>query len=92
MELNENQEKYDFYLLITSEYGKSNSGTLIRSASAFNCKEILILGKDKKILKKFFGNHGTVKKMKFQFFESTDLIIEYCKKKFNKYMLCKYKF
>ena len=80
MELNENKEKYDFYLLITSEYGKSNSGTLIRSASAFNCKEILILGKDKKILKKFFGNHGTVKKMKFQFFESTDLIIEYCKK------------
>ena len=78
MELNENKEKYDFYLLIISEYGKSNSGTLIRSASAFNCKEIFILGKDKKVLKKFFGNQGTVKKMKFQFFESPNLIIEYC--------------
>ena len=55
MELNEDKKKYDFYLLITSEYGKSNSGTLIRSASAFNCKEILILGKDKKILKKLKG-------------------------------------
>ena len=86
MEINENKSKNKFYLLITSVYGKNNSGTLIRSASAFNCEKIFILGKDKKILKKFFGDHGTVKKMHFEFFESIEQIKEYCLE--NKIFIC----
>ena len=86
MDINENESHYNFYLLITSVYGKNNSGTLIRSASAFNCKKIFILGKNKKILKKFFGSQGTVKKMKFEFFETIDEIKEFCIN--NKILIC----
>lgn len=81
MEINEpkpNECKGDFYLLITEVVNKTNSGTLIRSASAFNCKKILIVSKDKKILKKFFGSQGTVKKMQFEFFDTLEQINQYC--------------
>ena len=72
-------EKFKFYLLIPSVYGKSNAGTLIRSASAFNCSSIFILNQDKKILKKFFGSQGTVKKMFFKYFSSLQELYDYCK-------------
>lgn len=68
----------EFYLLITGEAGKNNYGVLIRSASAFDCKEIFILGRNKNILKKFFGNHGTAKKMKYQFFASPEELHKHC--------------
>ena len=73
-----NNNKPEFYLLITGEAGKNNYGVLVRSASAFDCKEIFILGKSKNILKKFFGNHGTAKKMKYKFFSSAEEINKHC--------------
>jgi tRNA G18 (ribose-2'-O)-methylase SpoU len=81
MELNiQNENKiFDFYLLIYNIQSKHNIGTLIRSASAFNCKKILVLGTNKKVLKKLFGNQGTVKKMEFTFFETLDEIKKFCK-------------
>jgi tRNA G18 (ribose-2'-O)-methylase SpoU len=63
---------YDFYVLIYNISKKHNIGTLIRSASAFNCKKVLILGANKKILKKFFGHQGTLKKTDFMFFDDID--------------------
>lgn len=78
MELNENKI-FDFYLLIYNIQSKHNVGTLIRSASAFNCKKVLVLGSNKKVLKKFFGSQGTVKKMDFVFFETIDAIRKFCK-------------
>ena len=73
------ENKYDFYLLIYNIQSKHNVGTLIRSASAFNCKKIIVLGKDKKVLKKFFGHQGTVKKMEFVFIETLDELKKFCK-------------
>ena len=70
--------KPEFYLLITGEAGKNNYGILVRSASAFDCKEIFILGSNKNILKKFFGNHGTAKKMKYKFFGSPEDLQKHC--------------
>ena len=83
-DLNPNQP--EFYLLITGEAGKNNYGVLVRSASAFDCKEIFILGKSKSILKKFFGNHGTAKKMKYTFFGSVDELNQHCLK--NNIQIC----
>ena len=85
MELNEEENldgynKPEFYLLITGEAGKNSYGILVRSASAFDCKELLILGNNKNILKNFFGNHGTAKKMKYTFFSSVDELKNYCLK------------
>ena len=74
------ENKPEFYLLITGEAGKNNYGVLVRSASAFDCKEIFILGAKKNILKKFFGNHGTAKKMKYIFFSSVDELNKHCLK------------
>ena len=87
-EKEQNQEinKPEFYLLITGEAGKNNYGVLVRSASAFDCKEIYILGKNKNILKKFFGNHGTAKKMKYVFFSSVDELNKHCLK--NEIQIC----
>ena len=76
----------EFYLLITGEAGKNNYGILVRSASAFDCKEIFILGNNKNILKKFFGNHGTAKKMKYTFFSSVDELKNHCLK--NEIQIC----
>ncbi len=75
---NENK-KFDFYLLIYNIAKKHNIGTLIRSASAFNIKKVLVLGENKKILKKFFGSQGTVKKTEFLFFEDIKAIKQFCK-------------
>ena len=75
-----NNNKPEFYLLITGEAGKNNYGVLVRSASAFDCKEIYILGAKKNIVKKFFGNHGTAKKMKYNFFSSPEEIKNHCTK------------
>ena len=91
MELNEDENKSEynnpeFYLLITGEAGKNSYGILVRSASAFDCKEIFILGNNKNILKKFFGNHGTAKKMKYSFFSSVDELKNHCLK--NKIQIC----
>ncbi len=87
MELN---EKPDFYLLLPNLISKNNSGTLIRSASAFNCNKIFILNKEKKekkkIIKKLFGSQGTVKKMKFELFENIDALKEYLNN--NKISIC----
>ena len=79
IEINEGNEP-EFYLLITGEAGKNNYGILVRSASAFDCREIFILGNNKNILKKFFGNHGTAKKMKYTFFSSVDELKNHCLK------------
>ena len=73
-----NINKPEFYLLITGEAGKNNYGVLVRSASAFDCKEIFILGVNKKITKKFFGSHGTAKKMKYRFFSSVAELNLHC--------------
>jgi tRNA G18 (ribose-2'-O)-methylase SpoU len=78
-EVNLNEGKPDFYLLIYNIQSKHNAGTLIRSACAFNCKKILVIGKDKKILKKFFGSQGTVKKIEFVFFEDIEEVRNFCK-------------
>ena len=59
------ENKPEFYLLITGEAGKNNYGVLVRSASAFDCKEIFILG---------------AKKMKYIFFSSVDELNKYCLK------------
>ena len=87
MELNEEENgdinqynEPEFYLLITGEAGKNNYGILVRSASAFDCREIYILGNNKNILKKFFGNHGTAKKMKYTFFSSVEELKNHCLK------------
>ena len=87
MELNEEENEGineynepEFYLLITGEAGKNSYGILVRSASAFDCREIFILGNNKNILKKFFGNHGTAKKMKYTFFSSVDELKNHCLK------------
>ena len=85
LELKEGNEP-EFYLLITGEAGKNNYGILVRSASAFDCKEIFILGNNKNILKKFFGNHGTAKKMKYTFFSSVDELKNHCLK--NEIQIC----
>ena len=74
------ENKPEFYLLITGEAGKNNYGILVRSASAFDCREIYILGNNKNILKKFFGNHGTAKKMKYTFFSSVEELKNHCLK------------
>ena len=79
LEMNEGNEP-EFFLLITGEAGKNNYGILVRSASAFDCKEIFILGNNTNILKKFFGNHGTAKKMKYTFFSSVDELKNHCLK------------
>ena len=71
--------QYDFYLLIYNIQSRHNVGTLIRSASAFKCKKILVLGTDKKVLKKFFGNQGTVKKMEFVYFNTVEEVKQFCK-------------
>ena len=80
IELNEYSNEPEFYLLITGEAGKNNYGILVRSASAFDCREIYILGNNKNILKKFFGNHGTAKKMKYTFFSSVEELKNHCLK------------
>ena len=77
-EIKNSNNEPEFYLLITGEAGKNNYGILVRSASAFDCKEIFILGTKKNILKKFFGNHGTAKKMKYIFFSSPEDIKNHC--------------
>jgi len=71
----------DFYLLIYNLQSKNNVGTLIRSASAFNCKKIFVIGENKKILKKFFGSQGTIKKMEFEYFENLENLMIFCKEK-----------
>lgn len=76
---NEIKQPYDFYLLIYNIAKKHNIGTLIRSASAFNIKKVLVLGENKKILKKFFGSQGTVKKTEFLFFNDIKGIKDFCK-------------
>lgn len=78
--------KYDFYLLIYNIQSKHNAGTLIRSASAFNCKKILVLGQNKKILKRFFGHQGTLKRMEFLFFDTIDDLKKFCRE--NKIFIC----
>lgn len=78
MELNIQNENFDFYILIYNIQSKHNIGTLIRSAAAFNCKKVIVLGTNKKVLKKLFGNQGTVKKMDFLFFETIDEIKKFC--------------
>lgn len=77
---------FDFYLLIYNIQSKHNAGTLIRSACAFNCKKILVLGSNKKVLKKFFGSQGTVKKIEFVFFETIDDLKKFCDE--NKIFVC----
>ena len=81
-----NKNTYDFYLLIYNISKKNNIGTLIRSASAFNVKKVLVLGENKKVLKKFFGSQGTVKKTEFLFFEDSKTLKEFCKE--NKIFIC----
>jgi len=85
-DLSVNKQTYDFYLLIYNIAKKHNIGTLIRSASAFNIKKILVLGENKKILKKFFGSQGTVKKTEFLFFNDVQSIKDFCKE--NKIYIC----
>ena len=87
--LNSNQEEkdtYDFYLLVYNISKHKNIGTLIRSASAFNIKKVFIIGENKKIIKKFFGSQGTVKKTEFLFFEDIKNVKEFCKE--NKIFIC----
>jgi tRNA G18 (ribose-2'-O)-methylase SpoU len=81
-----NNQQFDFYLLIYNIQSKHNIGTLIRSASAFNCKKIIVLGADKKVLKKFFGSQGTVKKMEFIYFKTVEEVKEFCKE--NNVFIC----
>ena len=74
----ESNNKPEFFLLIRGIAGKNTYGKLIRSASAFDCKEIYLLGVNKNITKKFFGNHGTSKKMKYKFFDSIESLKNHC--------------
>jgi tRNA G18 (ribose-2'-O)-methylase SpoU len=83
---NTNLNKPDFYLLIFNLQSKHNVGTLIRSASAFNCKQIIVLGSNKKVLKKFFGSQGTVKKMDFLFLDTFEELRKFCDE--NKIYVC----
>lgn len=74
----ENDKPYDFYLLIYNLQSKHNVGTLIRSAAAFNVKKIIVLGENKKVLKKFFGSQGTVKKVEFLFLNDFEELKKFC--------------
>jgi tRNA G18 (ribose-2'-O)-methylase SpoU len=85
-EINQVKKPFDFYLLIYNIAKKHNIGTLIRSASAFNIKKVLVLGENKKILKKFFGSQGTVKKTEFLFFNDIKSIKDFCKE--NEIYIC----
>lgn len=78
--------KPKFYVLIYNLSKAKNIGTLIRSAAAFGCYQVFILGADKKILKKFFGSQGTVDKSEFVFFNKVDELKEHCEK--NKIHIC----
>lgn len=71
--------KPKFYVLIYNLSKAKNIGTLIRSASAFGCSQIFVLGSDKKVLKKFYGSQGTAQKSEFVFFDSSDQLSSYCK-------------
>lgn len=82
----EAKKPYEFYLLIYNIAKRHNIGTLIRSASAFNIKKVLVIGENKKILKKFFGSQGTVKKTEFLFFNDIKSIKEFCKE--NNIFIC----
>ena len=86
IEINQVKKPFDFYLLIYNIAKKHNIGTLIRSASAFNIKKVLVLGENKKILKKFFGSQGTVKKTEFLFFNDIKSIKDFCKE--NEIYIC----
>lgn len=71
--------KPKFYVLIYNLSKAKNIGTLIRSASAFGCSQIYVLGSDKKVLKKFYGSQGTAQKSEFVFFDTSDQLSNYCK-------------
>lgn len=71
--------KPQFYVLIYNLSKSKNIGTLIRSAAAFGCSKIFILGQDKKVLKKFYGSQGTVNKIDFLFFNTKEDLVKYCK-------------
>ena len=73
------EKKPEFYVLIYNIGKSKNIGTLIRSASAFNIKQVLVVGENKKVLGKFFGNQGTVKKTEFVFFKDFVELKEFLK-------------
>ena len=74
--------QFDLYLLIFNISKLKNAGTLIRSAAAFNCKEVFLIDSKKKTSKAmvFFGSHGTEQTTNYRIFKSIQSVREYCTK------------
>lgn len=65
--------KRDSYLIINNISKKKNIGNLVRSASAFGIKEIIVVSRNKFEL---FGAHGSNKHIKIvQFFKLEDAVL-----------------
>ena len=70
----------NFYLLLFNISKVKNAGTLVRSAAAFNCKEVFTVEKKKSVKDRLtFGSQGTEDLMDFRLFDSLTQIKEYCK-------------
>ena len=80
--LNMEKEKYNFYLLIYNIQSRHNIKELVKSALSFGCKKFLVLGKDKKVLNKYFeGENSRIDKIKnyFEEFEDIESLKKYIK-------------
>ena len=77
----------NFYLLLSNITKLKNAGTLVRSAAAFNCKEVFTIENKKSVKDRLtFGSQGTEDLMDFRLFDSLTQIKEYCKA--NKIYIC----
>jgi len=79
-----NQELEDigaprFYLILSHIAKKHNVGTMLRSASAFGVREVLVAGSRKSV--QFFGSQGTHKHVAVRFFDDLDAAVSYAKGK-----------
>lgn len=61
------EQKPEGYLIVTNISKKQNVGTIVRSASAFGFKEVIVVGSPKINL---FGSHGSDKHIPFRHFGS----------------------
>ena len=68
----------EFYVVVHNIAKKPNVGGMVRSAVAFGCAQVLIVGSKKKNLG-LFGSFGTAKHVEFIFFEAFKECVHYVK-------------
>ena len=76
------KNNFSFYLLIYNIQSRNNLKILIKSAISYNCKKFLVLGKEKKVLEKFFnGEKEMTLKLKdyFEYFDDIESLKKYLK-------------